>query len=307
MTKTLEKQQESNVLLRAKQLLKEGVFNQKTLAEKAGCSQTTISQWLKSEYPGDVNKLENQISQFLSIHSQRSRYQKLNLGFVETSVADRLFSIAKMCQLNSEVGVAYGTSGLGKSTAIKNYAIKNPGVLIIDPDENASAKSILESLAEQLGIRGLSKNYELAREIQKRLLNSGFLVIVDESENLKSLCFRTLRKLHDRCDFTFGILFVGTEWLYRKLNMMKGDLAYLTSRIGYWEALDNLKQKDVELLVRQAIPNCSDDNIQSFLNLTRRNARVLFNTLKRVRDIQQKYGEELNYDIIKTAVAMTQG
>ena len=59
-----------------------------------------------------------------------------------------------MCQLNSEVGVAYGVSGLGKSTAIKNYAQKNPGVLIIDPDENAYAKSVLVEIAEQLGIRG---------------------------------------------------------------------------------------------------------------------------------------------------------
>lgn len=307
MSEVLEKQVESEVLLRAKELLKNGVFNQKTLSEKAGCSPATISLWLNGDYTGDVDKLENKISQFLSIHTARSAYKKLNLGFVETTVANRLFNIAKMCQLNSEVGVAYGVSGLGKSTAIKNYAQKNPGVLIIDPDENASAKSVLVELAEQLGIRGLSKNYELTKEITRRLKDSGYLVIVDESENLKSLCFRTLRKLHDRCDFTFGVLFVGTEWLYRKLNMMKGDLAYLTSRIGYWEALDNLNEHDVEILVRQAIPDCSDDNINTFVNLTKRNARILFNTLKRVRDIQKKYGDELNYDIIKTAVAMTQG
>lgn len=308
MTIVMDKTQTSEVLLRAKELLaSDDTINQKILAERAMCSSTTISLWLKGEYNGDVTKLEKQIAQFLNIQTARKEHKKLDLGFVETSVAKRIFNISRMCQLNSEIGMAYGSSGLGKSTAIKNYAKDNAGVIIIDPDENVSAKWILEDLAQQLGISGVTKNYDLTKEIRKRLYNSGYLVIVDESENLKSLCFRTLRKLHDRCDFTFGLLFAGTEVLDRKIQQMRGDLVYLTNRIGYRERLDLLNETDVELLVKQAIPDCSDENIKSFRQLTKKNARVLFNTLKRVIDIQKKYGKKLDYEIIESAFNMTMG
>ena len=287
-------------------LLAQGVFTQKTLATRCAVSQTVISLWLKGEYTGDTAKLEAKLAEILELKTEQQAYTKLNLGYVTTSVSQRVFNVAKMCQLNCDIGVAYGLAGLGKTTAIRQYAKTNPGVIIIDPDENASAKAVVEDLAESLGIKN-TKPRELSKEIIRRLRDSGCLVIVDESENLKPMCFRTLRKFHDRCDFTFGLLFIGTGWLYRKLNLMRGDFAYLTSRVGYWEELDELSPSDVESLVRQALPECSNENIHAFYQLTQRNARTVFNTLKRVRDLQHKYGNKLNADIIRQAASLTRG
>lgn len=297
---------EQNLNEKIRSLLAQGVFTQKTLATRCAVSQTVISLWLKGEYTGDTAKLEAKLAEILELKSEQQSYQKLNLGYVTTSVTQRVCNIAKMCQLNSDIGVAYGLAGLGKTTAIRHYAKTNPGVIIIDPDENASAKAVVEDLAEALGIKS-AKPREMNKEIIRRLKDSGCLVIIDESENLKPLCFRTLRKFHDRCDFTFGLLFIGTGWLYRKLNLMRGDFAYLTSRVGYWEELDQLSPADVEALVRQALPNCTPENLNAFYQVTDRNARTVFNTLKRVRDLQHKYGETLNTDIIRQAAKTTKG
>lgn len=314
MLETLEKTETKNgktakvshadpeIFKKISQLIASSEIDQKTLAKRVGYSAATISTYLGNGYEGDLTKLESAFAKYLSHTKIAKDYTRVNLEFEETSIAQRVFTAAKMCQLNGEIGICIGASGLGKTTAIKQYALESTGVIFVDPNEETTPRALMRQIGEQLKVSEgglMPRNY--IGEITKRLNDSGYLVIVDESENIKMACFRMLRKIHDRCNFSFGLLFVGTEKLYENLHRLRGEFSYITNRIGYVEKLDALKTSDVELLVKQVFPNCTSENIKTFESITNQNARVLFNTIKRTNDLLANGKVELCHKTISAA------
>ncbi len=279
--------------------IESGLFNKKQLAAKAGYSSATISQYLNNEYPGDIEKLESALRQCISFQKSSIKYEKINLQFSETSVSKDIFNAAKTCRLNGEIGICYGASGLGKTMSINQYAKENSGVYVIDPNECATAKNILQQLSEKLKLACPStKTGDLMNEAVKKLKDSNFLIIVDESENLAMSVFRALRKIHDRCNFTFGLLFVGTKKLWVNLKNLRGDFTYLVNRIAYMKELNVLNMSDIEMLTRQVFPNADIETLNTFKAACENNGRLLFNILKRARDLSITTGDDINSDMV---------
>lgn len=304
MTTTEEKKQKTgnDLLNRVKNLLASGNVDQRTLAQRLNYSDGTISQYLKGAYPGDVAKLEAAIQKYLTLYENTQKHKRLTIEYQETSVAKAVVKIANMCQYNGDICVCYGASGLGKTSAIRQIVKKNSGIIVVDPDEKASQRTILKQIAAQLKIGEPDIYFENAiSEVVRRLKNSGYLIIVDEAENLDAHIFRMLRKIHDRCDFSVGMLFVGTERLKTNILRLKGEYDYVLNRIRRVESLSPLTDKDIALLVREVFPDCNDECLRVFRNLCNKNARILFNMLKGVRDMVSSYNEPLNSEMIQEA------
>ncbi len=284
-----------------KQRITNGEFNQKEISKILDISETTMSLYLNNTYKGKTDKIDEKVEKFLQQADEKkeSDFKKIKLDFVKTTVASKVFNIAKMCQLNGEIGVCFGHSGYGKTTACKEYAKNEFGVIWLDPNENANKYEIIRMLSKLLNINDDYIRTALPKILNK-LNNSNYLIIVDEAENLKSNVFRTLRKIHDRCNFTFGILFVGTERLYNNLARMRGEFEYLTNRISCVENLQSLKDSDVKSIAEQVFPNLSEVCIKTFKDVAHSNARELFNLLKRTNDLI-KSGYELTPQTIHAA------
>lgn len=283
-------------------LFESKVIDQVTLANRIDYSSATISLYLKKSYPGNIANIEKALSKYLVLHNNAEEYKKVVLEYKSTSVAASFFAAAKLCRLNSEISICYGPSGIGKTTAIKKFAEEYTGVIVIDPDEGATTQCVLLQLVEKLGITALTtKSKDLNIAITRRLKNSGFLIVVDESENVKTEVIRALRKIHDRCESTFGLLFVGTETLYQNLKRLRSEFNYIMNRVGYVTNLHPLDRGDVELLVRQIFPDCDDSCLRAFEAYCDKNARILFNTLKRTKDLQRSTDEALNPMMIASA------
>ncbi len=273
----VEEKEESSLQEKLKSFISENTeMTQALVSKKLGVSATALSQWLKGIYPGNTIELVQKVKSFLELQLQQKKHEfnKIRLNFEMTSVADRIFQIAGLAQQNCEIAAIYGASGLGKTTAITQLQKEKSGIIVIDPYENTSPKTIIRTLADNLEISQECYGAKLKKEIELRLKNSGYLIIVDESENLKSGCFQILRKFHDRCDFTFGLLFVGTEIFYKKLLKMKSDFAYVANRIGYTELLKPLEDEDVIKLVKQVFPNADKSVFNEFVTVTKNNARI---------------------------------
>lgn len=303
MVQTTEKKtQDETLRQQIQELIDRKKIDQTGLAKKIGYSGAALSTYLKGDYKGNIENFETELKKFLSTFKENNNQLKTVLDFVETSVSKNIFNAAKLCQYNGEMGVCFGASGLGKTTAIKAYQKEKSGVIYVDPDENTSPRAVLKQIATQLKLPNFSQYMEtFIDDIVKRLYGTGYIIIVDEAENLNSKMFRILRKIHDRCDGTIGILFVGTEVLYGNLLKLQGEYIYVLNRIAYCVKLDYLSTSDVGSLVKQVFPDISDTLLVHFENVTNRNARVLFNTLKRAKDIVNTSKEALNKDIIDTA------
>lgn len=284
-----------------KQRITNGEFNQKEVAKVLDISESTMSMYLNNSYKGNLKTIDLKVEKFLQNADEKKEYefQKVTLNFVTTSVAKRVFNVAKMCQMNGEIGVCFGRSGYGKTTACKEYAKTQYGVIWLDPNENANKYEVIRMLSKSLNINDDYIRTALPKIVDK-LNNSNYLIIVDEAENLKSPVFRTLRKIHDRCNFSFGLLFVGTERLYYNLARMKGEFEYLTNRISYVENLQSLKESDVKSLVQQVFYDLPENCLKTFKEVCHANARELFNLLKRTKDLINS-GNELSPQTIKAA------
>lgn len=293
---------DETLLERVKSLIKTGSIDQVTFANRIGYSSSTLSLYLRGSYPGNIKKLEKAMDKYLLLHSSVQSHEKVVLKYANTSVATTFSAVAKMCRLNSEIYLCYGPSGIGKSTAIKNVADDSTGVIVIDPNEGATTRSVLKQLVEKLGLSpATTKSEDLTETITSKLKNSGFLVIIDEAENVKTEVIRSLRKIHDTCESTFGLLFVGTERLYQNLKRLRSEFDYLMNRVSYVCALHFLDKGDIEMLVKQVFPDCNEECLMIFENVCNKNARILFNTLKRAKDLQISTNEALNPKMITSA------
>lgn len=306
MTAILEKEKmkkaNPELLEKVKKYLETSDVDQTTLAKRLGKSSTVISLYLNDKYNGDIEAFENDLRKYLHLSEAKKKHKKLKLNFEKTTVAQQILKIAEMCQYNSELGLCYGASGLGKTTALEYLKKQGSGIILVDPDENATPRAILKQIADSIKL----ENYDMLPEdfianIIKKLKKSGYLIVVDEAENLKPDVFRTLRKIHDRCETTCGLLFIGTERLYGNLAKRKGEFDYVLNRVSLKFQLKPLNIDDVKLLVKQVFPEASDEIVKLFSKYTNNNARIIFNTLKRCADIMNNNNTDLNEDVIQEA------
>ena len=291
-----------NLAERLKELMDKVNISQAKLAKKLDVSTSALSQWINGKYDGNVEELESKINKFINLEESKIQGEIPKIPFVSTSVAVTVFKAANYCHTDYEIGIVYGEPGLGKTTAIKQYASNNTGVIIIKAEENTSMKNLAAELYEKLGLTGQTRLYSMKKEILAKLKNSGWLVIVDESEFLKVKGFTFLRGLHDDCENTFGLLFCGTEKLYNNLLKLKGDFAYLTSRIGYRFSLEKLKQEDVTALVESVIPDY--EIAQEIFSRSNGNARTVVKIANRSLRLAKDKNIKIDKAVIKSSITM---
>lgn len=270
--------------LKLRRLVQEKIDNreitQTDLARRIGMSAPAVSAWIKGRYEGNVSALNEKINKYFNFEEeQKQLFKPVQIPFVETTVSETVKNYAKLVQMDNEIGVVYGASGLGKTTALKDYAKNMHGVIILEPDEDCHPTYLIEELYDKLGCGGQTRSVYMKKEIISRLKESNRLIIVDEAENLMINCFKALRKLHDKTDCTFGLLFVGTHRLYHNLLKLQGDFEYLTNRIGYSAELKKLTEKDVKSIVKTVLPD--DEAADIYWQKTDGNARILTKTIKR--------------------------
>lgn len=282
--------------------LKSGAVDQTRLAKAINMSPAAVSQYLKLCYAGNIENIEAGLRKYMVLARGLEKHRRIKLDFAQTSVADKIFDTAKMCQYNGEIGVCYGASGLGKTTAVKELYKTCSGVILVDPNENSTSRAILKQVADgvKLGFYDPMPEDFIAN-IVKKLKDSGYIIIVDEAENLKPEVFTTLRKIHDRCENTCGLLFIGTERLHYNLTRLQGEYNYVINRVGFKVQLNSLEMKDIEILVKQIYPTATPEIIACFEKECKNNARVLANTLLRVNDIMQSNNAELCPEMIAAA------
>lgn len=275
-------------------------IDQATLAKKIGYSPAVVNTFLKGSYKGNIENITDALKKFLVSFNEDKKRIKTVLKFCETSVSRNIFNIASMCKYNGEMDVCVGSSGLGKTTAINEFQRLNNNVIVVDPDEKCSTRALLKQIGTQLKLPNFSWRMEdFLTDIVRKLYGTGSLIIIDEAENLNPSMFRTIRKLHDRCEGTCAILFVGTETLYGNLLRMSGELNYVVNRIACCAKVDKLNDSDIKKLVTQIFPDATDDVLRAFVKETNRNARVLYNTMKRAKDISA--GKSVTAENVKTA------
>jgi len=276
-------------------------FTQSAVGRAIGFSDSALSQWRSGHYKGDVKKLEQAIKGFLQREQERAGSRNLKLRFIMTSSAAKIFEAARMCHLDGEIGVVVGAAGLGKTTAVKQYALDNSDVILVEADLGYTARDLFAELHKKCGFDGLGSINRMKNEVIERLRDSGRLIIIDEAEHLPVRALDLVRRINDKAGV--GILFCGLKRFMDNLRLKQADFAYLYTRVGFKVVLENLHGRDIEAIIEDVIPG-ETGLWKTFYEESHGNGRVLSKLVARSLRLAEVNQMNVNVDLIREAAKM---
>lgn len=173
------------------------------LAGYIGVSQSVLTEWTKSKYAGDDERISRLVDQFLAREDQRGQRASIR-GFASIRAATEIMvPTVNQAILRRSMAVITGEPGSGKSLFAKWFAERNDGaVLITCDDADCDAKFVIDALHVALRLGTYTPHArQKKREIEAYLQShKNTIIIVDESQKLTASALELLRSLHDKSD-----------------------------------------------------------------------------------------------------------
>lgn len=270
------------------------------LSRALGISTAALSQWFNDSYIGNIAKIDEAVKGFLERQKERGKSSK-KIEFALTSIAKKVFEVARICHVDGEIGVIYGNAGIGKTEAVKEYARRNTDVILVEADLGYTAKVLFQELSKKLGMDGRGSIHDLFDDVVMKLKDSGRLIIVDEAEHLPYRALELLRRVYDKAGV--GILLVGMPRLIANLRGKKGEYAQLYSRVGVAVKLEELKATDVEAIVGSVIKG-SNGLYKVYYECSKGNTRVLSKLILRSLRVAEINSMAISEEIVRETAKM---
>lgn len=280
-----------------KKLIKDKGYTLSYISRAINMSNATLHLWLAGTYTGNVKKIDEAVKNFLEI--EKLREKKISIEFVNTTIVEDVYDIARICHVDGEIGVCCGDPGVGKTYAVKKYAIENTDVILVEADLGYTTKVLFSEIHKKLGFEGLGTIHNMFSDIISKLKSSGRLIIVDEAEHLPYKALELLRRIYDKANI--GILLVGMPRLIMNLRGEKRQYAQLFSRVGIATKLAGLTETDAKSIIQSVLPSNKGLHKLLFEN-SAGNTRVLTKLLVRAIKLAQINNTEIDKEIIQASI-----
>ncbi len=168
------------------QYLEETKTTQATLSKWANLSPPVISQILKGTYVGVVESNLVKLEQAIQNQKDKKAVSFKAPEFITTTLVRKMENALYDVQ-NWAVPimmVLYGASGIGKTETLTNYIDNNPTAVLIEVSPEFTFGSLLQEIAQEIGVTHHGKHYEIRKRIVSKLKGSNRMLIIDEAEYL---------------------------------------------------------------------------------------------------------------------------
>jgi len=237
----------TQVIQRFHEYLERAGKKQEWAARSLGVKSSTFSQILSGTYGADTEKHVRAIDKWIEAQILKENAPR-PAGFVKTTVAEEIYAGAKWAVQTGTIVLVHGPAGIGKTITAQAIRAEMPGSIFISIRTAGQSKlSVLESIAQTLLLRNIKvTSWQLFRDIERALKDTGRLLIVDEVHKLegrrKDEALHTLRDLHDAAGIPMLWLGMSNIAAYIQSGQDNGyePLDQLCSRIGLWI---NMKDK----------------------------------------------------------------
>ena len=290
------------------------------IAKNVGIGSSTLSEYKKGTYVGDVEAIREKIVDFLKRHQQKMR----RIDFTaDTEVKNKIFYAANIIKKyvasnaveqiveSAKIAYIFGRAGIGKTHALMEWTkqYKGRGVFIT-AEYGISAVGLIKKIARELKI-DYSGSADTVKERIKDAIRFTETIIIIDGEHLKPAIIDIVRSIGDQTGA--GIIIAGTEALKSKIYSQRKEYEYLYSRAVVNMSLRDLKIDDIAKIVRNFLKNEVDlyteaelTKLFSLINMTvKGSARQLSNLLSLASDIaNQNMSLKITEDSIKAAITM---
>ena len=294
------------------------------IAKAINIGSSTLSEFRRGTYTGDVKALTEKVEAFLERHKKKMR--RIDFS-VDTEVKKRIFYAAEVIENyvasnvmtqtidSAKIAYIYGRAGIGKTHALMEWAKQYKGrALFITAETGITVVGLIKKIARELRIDANGNNTEsIKQRIKDSVKFTETIIVIDEGEHLKPSIIDIVRSLADQTGV--GIIIAGTEALKSKIYSQTKGYEYLYSRAVINMTLRELNIDDVSKIVKKFLKNeidlYSEKELQemiSYINLTvKGSARQLANLLTLTGHISTNnvsVDGKLTLDQIKAAVTM---
>jgi len=274
----------------------------KLVAQNIGLSPTVISQWLNQKYTGDNAAVEIAISEYLDIQAASSSFGDLTLKFVPTSNAKRICGVIKRSQIDKNMSLVVGDSGLGKTFSVNGWVSKyHRTSILVNVNVTFNPKILMSELHRALGLGGHGSKNSMLKDCIAALRGTDRVVIIDEADLLGIASIELLRALHDEA--RIGVVMLGLPVLAEAIRGSRGELARINTRVVNFLRLESLTEEDAAAIIATMIPD-GDEFVRTFMTLSKGNGRILGNLLKNVVRVHRETKHDITIGLIEKCAEM---
>lgn len=232
-----------------------GGATQAALARQIGVSQATLSQWLAGKYRGSAAEVEAAVGRYLGAQEralERGEVVVDDPPFVPMPTAERIFPVLRYAQARGAMVAIVGAAGLGKTTAVTDYAARHPNVWrVIASHASGAVGATLLAIADAIGIQVVSRaKSDLERAVVEKLVRSRGLLVIDEAQYLETATLYELSSLREKStrpdERGVGVVLMGNPQVWSRI---KGAYAQLTSRFSAPLVLTRPRAGDIDALI----------------------------------------------------------
>ncbi len=254
-------------------------ISQNKAAEAAGYTGSVVSQWLAGSYKGDAEAVEAALRAWME--REKNRRARRIVPVTETETLRRILNALTIAHEERDIAVIVGPAGSGKTTALKQYVEKNPASsILIEVDESMTKVSLLQDLAEKLGLDRRGPQPELVRRISNTLAERDILVIIDEADYLSDGSLELIRRIvNDKGQS--GLVLVGLPRLVFRLKNLKNDHQQLASRVGVLLEVEPMKNPDSVKILKAVWPDLEKETEELFVKTAAGSVRTLAKLIDR--------------------------
>ncbi len=222
-----------------KDFLSQSHKTQRQVAKELALSEAVVSQFLKGIYIGSNETVAAQVLSYLESGKQRQISAKAPEFSPDLRNAKKVTFAARYAHLNNDIALVYGAAGAGKTTALKEYAKNNRGVIYIAADTSVkTARTVLFLILEALGEETRGTEFILTRRLVGLLSGTNRLLIIDEADHLSFNALQAVRNLNDVAGI--GIVFSGNDIIkYQMYGRGSVKLDQLRTRVGIEKTVSN--------------------------------------------------------------------
>ncbi|HBC0987593.1 TPA: AAA family ATPase [Escherichia coli] len=218
------------------------------LARETSLSQAAVSQWLREKYTGDNDAVARTLATWLAARNSVQTALPVIPDYIETPTAAKITAALTYAQLTHTIALIYGNPGVGKTQALKQYAVGGNNVWRLTASKSRTNElETMYELALEMGIDDAPyQRGALSRLLRRRLRDTNSLIIIDEADWLNHDAIEELRILQEECNI--GLAFAGNHKVYDRLTGGSRAVEYarLFSRVAKKIVLNNVTAGDVD-------------------------------------------------------------
>lgn len=223
-------------------------ISQNKAADEIGMSASTLSQYRKGIYGGNIEAVESKLREFFE-NTEAAKKLSSTIEYTDTGISKGVYHTIRLCHLYGGLAAEAGDAGIGKTMAAKKYIEDYPNTafyIAVNPC-TSSVSAFLKNFARELHIDYNCRKDELWSRISDILTGSKKVLIIDESQHLPIKTIETVRAFAD-CNPDLGVCLIGN--LNSLCNNGKAGYAQIRNRTKFTSVrhISDITIEDIKLL-----------------------------------------------------------